>query len=73
MKDCGRYRGTRINYTSDLSIESRIIPDFKTDCLLKMDQVGCFSYLGSIISKDGGSSEDVNIGSYSDYSGQIWL
>ena len=25
----------------------------------KIDQVGSFSYLGSIISKDGGSSEDV--------------
>ena len=25
----------------------------------KIDQVGSFTYLGSIISKDGGSSEDV--------------
>ena len=25
----------------------------------KINQVGSFSYLGSIISKDGGSSEDV--------------
>jgi hypothetical protein len=27
----------------------------------KIDQVGSFTYLGSIISKDGGSSEDVKI------------
>ena len=26
----------------------------------KIDQVGSFTYLGSIISKDGGSSEDVS-------------
>ena len=26
----------------------------------KIDQVGSFTYLGSIISKNGGSSEDVN-------------
>ena len=28
----------------------------------KIDQVGSFTYLGSIISKDGGSSEDVKSG-----------
>ena len=27
----------------------------------KIDQVGSFSYLGSIISKDDGSSEDVKV------------
>ena len=28
----------------------------------KIDQVDSFAYLGSILSKDGGSSEDVKVG-----------
>ena len=52
--------GLKINAKKTKLLRLRIRDDEKV--MLgneKIDQVGSFTYLGSIISKDGGSSEDV--------------
>ena len=50
----------KINVKKTKSLRLRISEDEQVTLgNQKIDQVGSFSYLGSIISKDGGSSEDV--------------
>ena len=52
--------GLKINVKKTKSLRLGISEDEKvTLSNKKIDQVGSFTYLGSIISKDGGSSEDV--------------
>ena len=52
--------GLKINVKKTKLLRLGILEDEKvTSRNKKTDQVGSFAYLGSIISKDGGSSEDV--------------
>ena len=52
--------GLKINVRKTKSLRLGIIKDEQVTLgNEKIHQVGSFSYLGSIISKDGGSSEDV--------------
>ena len=52
--------GLKINVKKTKSLRLGISEDEKVTLgNEKIDQVGSFTYLGSIISKDGGSSEDV--------------
>ena len=54
--------GLKINVKKTKSLRLGISEDEKvTMGNEKIDQVGSFTYLGSIISKDGGSSEDVKV------------
>ena len=52
--------GLKINVKKTMSLRLGISEDEKvTFGNEKIDQVGSFTYLGSVISKDGGSSKDV--------------
>ena len=51
--------GLKVNVKKTKSLKLGIIQDEKVTLgNEKIDQVGSFTYFGSIISKDGGSSED---------------
>ena len=56
----GARLGLKINVKKTKSLKIGISEDEKVTLgNEKIDQLECFTYLGSIISKDGGSSEDV--------------
>ena len=60
MQVQGARIGLKINVKKTKSIRQGISEDEKVTLgYKKIDQVTSFTYLGSIISKDGGSSEDV--------------
>ena len=59
-----RVQGARICLKINVKETKSLIPGISEDEKVtlgneKIDQVGSFTYLGSIISKEGGSSEDV--------------